>query len=470
MSEEMIKKQDSSYFATERIGKLIAKFAVPCVVSMLVNSLYNIVDQIFIGQGVGYLGNAATNVAFPLVTISLAIALLIGDGCAAYFSLKLGEGKNEEAARGVGNTITMLTIAGILFFIFGMLLLKPMLHLFGATETVFPYAEAYTRVIIIGLPFVLVGAGLNSVVRADGSPRFSMAAMIVGAIINTILDPIFIFIFGWGVSGAAFATILGQIATFVITMFYLVRFKNITLKKEYLKLKGKICKMVCSLGISSCVNQLAVTVVVIVTNNVLAYYGAMSPYGAEIPLSAIGIVMKVNQILMSILIGIGVGSQPIIGYNYGAQNYDRVKKTFFMSAGIATVFACIGFLLFQFCTQGIVNIFGQEDALYNDFALRTFRVFLAVCFLNGFQMVTSIFFQAIGKPLKATLISLSRQILFLIPLFIILPAFTGVTGALYAGPIADAMAFLLALVLVMFEMKHLNLLAKTGKLELETNE
>lgn len=228
--------------------------------------------------------------------------------------------------------------------------------------------------------------------------------------------------------------------------------------------------MVCSLGISSCVNQLAVTVVVIVTNNVLAYYGAMSPYGAEIPLSAIGIVMKVNQILMSILIGIGVGSQPIIGYNYGAQNYDRVKKTFFMSAGIATVFACIGFVLFQFCTQGIVNIFGQEDALYNDFALRTFRVFLSVCFLNGFQMVTSIFFQAIGKPLKATLISLSRQILFLIPLFIILPAFTGVTGALYAGPIADAMAFLLALILVMFEMKHLNLLAKTGKLELEINE
>ena len=357
----------------------------------------------------------------------------------------------------------MLALAGILFFIFGMLFLKPMLHLFGATETVFPYAEAYTHVIVGGLPFVLVGAGLNSVVRADGSPRFSMAAMIVGAIINTILDPIFIFIFGWGVSGAAFATILGQIATFVITMFYLVRFKNITLKSEYLRLKGKICKMVCSLGISSCVNQLAVTVVVIVTNNVLAYYGAMSPYGAEIPLSAIGIVMKVNQILMSILIGIGVGSQPIIGYNYGAQNYERVKKTFFMSAGIATVFACIGFVLFQFCTQGIVNIFGQEDALYNDFALRTFRVFLAVCFLNGFQMVTSIFFQAIGKPLKATLISLSRQILFLIPLFIILPIFTGVTGALYAGPIADAMAFLLALVLVMLEMKHLsNLIAQDG--------
>lgn len=450
------KSLHKSPFETENIGRLIAKFAIPCVISMLVNSLYNIVDQIFIGQGVGYLGNAATNVAFPLVTISLAFSLLIGDGCAAYFSLRLGAKDKESAALGVGNAITLSLIFGVLFLVVGQLFMDPLLHLFGSTETVLPYAQSYTRIILIGLPFVLIGTAMNSIIRADGSPKYAMISMITGAVINTVLDPIFIFVFKWGVAGAAFATILGQIVTAVISVCYIGRFKSIRFKPSLLRLKGSVSRTVMSFGASSFITQVAITLVIVVMNNSLAFYGAQSVYGAEIPLSALGIVMKVNQILMSLLLGLGVGSQPIIGYNYGAKNFRRVKKTYLISVSIASVCAIIGFVLFQFCTQGIVNIFGQEDALYNQFALKAFRVFLGVCFLNGFQVVSSIYFQATGRPVKAATLSLSRQILFLIPMILLLPRFFGVEGILFAGPVADGLAFVLAAIFILVEMRHLS--------------
>ena len=443
-------------FETENIGKLIMKFAIPCVISLVVNSLYNIVDQIFIGQGVGFLGNAATNMAFPLVTISMAFALLLGDGCAAYLSLKLGAGDRDSAARGVGNTLSMLGIAGLFFLIFGLVLMKPLLYLFGATEVVMPYAMSYTSVIIIGLPFVIMGTGLNSIIRADGSPKFAMVSMLVGAALNTILDPIFIFVFDMGVFGAAVATIIGQIATFCISFCYIKRFKNIQFTPELLKIKSSVAKTVMAFGASSFIIQMAITLVVIVMNNTLSYYGAMSVYGSEIPLSALGIVMKVNQILMSVLIGIAAGSQPIIGYNYGAGNYERVKKTYLISVSIATGCALIGFCMFIFFPQSIINVFGQEEALYNQFALKCFRIFLMMCALNGFQIVSSTFFQAIGKPVKAAALSLSRQILFLIPMLIVLPKIFGVEGALYSGPVADFAAFLLAAFFIAHEMRNLN--------------
>lgn len=446
----------SSPFETENIGRLIARFAIPCVISMLVNSLYNIVDQIFIGQGVGYLGNAATNVAFPLVTISLAFSLLIGDGCAAFFSLRLGAKDKESAAKGVGNAITLAVGFGVLFLVFGTLFMTPLLRLFGSTDTVLPYAQDYTRIILIGLPFVLIGTAMNSIIRADGSPKYAMISMITGAVINTVLDPIFIFVFKWGVAGAAFATILGQIATAIISVVYIFRFKSIHFKPSLLKLNGKISRTVMSFGASSFITQVAITLVVVVMNNSLAFYGAQSVYGAEIPLSALGIVMKVNQILMSLLLGLGVGSQPIIGYNYGAKNFKRVKKTYLISVSIASICAIIGFILFQFCTQGIVNIFGQEDALYNQFALKSFRSFLGLCFLNGFQVVSSIYFQATGRPIKAATLSLSRQVLFLIPMILLLPRFFGVEGILFAGPVADGLAFVLAAIFILLEMRHLN--------------
>ncbi len=440
---------------TEKIGKLIAKFAIPCIISMLVNSLYNIVDQIFIGQGVGYLGNAATNVTFPLVTISMAFALLIGDGAAAYFSLKLGAREPEKAARGAGTALTLLAAVGVFFFVFGLVFLQPLLKLFGATPENEQYAVDYASIILVGLPFSGLSIGLNSLIRADGSPRFAMVSMLSGAILNTILDPIFIFPLGMGVKGAAIATIIGQIVGFIISACYLTRFKSVHFHKGLFKPDFHVARTVVSFGVSSFITQMAVTVVVVVQNNSLTYYGALSQYGANIPLAALGIVMKVNQIVLSVMVGIAVGSQPIVGFNYGAKQFGRVRSTYRMSVMIACAFAAAATLAFQLVPQSIVNIFGQEDALYNEFAVKCFRIFLMFCVLNAFQTVSAIFFQAIGKPVKSALLSLSRQILFFVPAVLILPRIYALDGTLYAGPVADFLAFLLAGTFILAEMRHL---------------
>lgn len=436
----------------EPIGKLIGKFAIPCVISLIVNSLYNIVDQIFIGHGVGYLGNGATNIVFPITIITLAIALLIGDGGAAYLSLKLGEGKKIDAARGVGNAIILSIVLGIVLLVIGLIFLKPLLYLFGCTDVLYPYANEYGRVIVLGIPFVVVSTALNSIIRADGSPKYAMASMILGAVFNTILDPIFIFIFGWGVHGAAVATIIGQIASCVISLLYLRSFKSIAIRKEHLTLKLKSCKSVCSLGISSFITQAAIVVVMAVTNNLLTKYGAQSVYGAEIPITALGITMKVNQIMISILVGIAAGAQPIIGYNYGSKQIDRVKKTLKWTIISATIVTVICFLIFQFATQSVIDLFGSEEGLYNEFAIKCFRIFLLACVLNGFQTVASIFMQAIGKPVQSAILSLSRQIIVLVPAAFILSDIMGVEGVLWSGPVADVAAFILATVLLTLEM------------------
>lgn len=456
MNQEVQTGVQQNPLATEKVSKLIIKFGVPSVVAMLVNSLYNIVDQIFIGNGVGYLGNAATNVAFPMVTISLAIALLIGDGGAAYFSLKLGEGDKEKAAKGLGNMVTVSIIAGALFLILGLLFFNPLLGLFGATDKVLPYAQQYTQVIILGLPFMMISTALNASIRADSSPKFAMVSMLTGAVINTILDPIFIFVFKWGVAGAAWATIIGQIVGCIISLCYLGRFKNVKFQAKLMKLDWKTTRTFLSFGVSSFITQVAVTLVIIVSNNVLRIFGAQSVYGAEIPLSVFGIVMKVNQILMSFFVGLSVGGQPIIGFNYGARNFDRVKKTYLRLVTIATIIAVVGWIAFMFFPEYIVAVFGQGDALYQEFALKCFRLYLMFCFANGFQIVSSIYFQAIGKPIRSSILSLSRQILFLIPMLLILPIFFGVEGALYAGAVADAGAAVLAAAFIMYEMKRLD--------------
>lgn len=455
--EQINKKiKETNILGTEEIGKLIKKFAVPGVIAMLVNSLYNIVDQIFIGQGVGYLGNAATNVAFPVVTISLALALLIGNGAAAYYSLKLGENNKKRAQMGVGNAVTLMVVASIIIFVLALICIDPMLRLFGATEAVMPYAVEYTKVSIFGLPFVIVGVAMNSIIRADGSPKYAMYSMISGAVINTILNPIFIFGFNMGVAGSAFATVIGQFIVFVISILYIKKFKNIKFESKCLKLDLPVVKTMISFGASSFITQATITVVMIVMNNALVFYGAQSQYGSDIPLSALGIVMKVNQILMSILLGIATGAQPIQGYNYGAKKYDRVKETYVKSASIATVFAIVGFILFMVFPQYIINIFGDSDALYNEFAIMCFRIFLMLSFTTGFQVVSAIYFQAIGRPTTSSLLSLSRQMLFLVPLVLVLPHFFGITGILYAGPVADGASFLLTGILILNEMKSLN--------------
>lgn len=447
--------QTKSPFATEPVGRLIARFAIPCVISLLVNSLYNIVDQIFIGWGVGYLGNGATNVVFPITIVALALSLMIGDGGAAYLSLKLGEKDVENARRGVGNAIAMVVLVSVVLTAVFLVFLDPVLTLFGATDVLCPYALEYGFVIGLGLPFMMIPAAVNAMIRADGSPKYAMMSMVLGAVINTVFDPIFIFWFHMGVRGAAIATVMGQVATFIVSVVYLFRFKNFRISLGDLRLRRRTCLQVLSFGISSFITQIAITIVMALSNNLLASYGAQSVYGSEIPLTAMGIVMKVNQILISILVGISTGAQPIIGFNYGAKDYHRVRKAFDIALVASEIVAVIGFCIFQFAPMSVVSLFGSEDALYNEFAVRSFRTFLLLCPLTGFQTVAAIYLQAVGKPVKSAILSLSRQIIFFVPAALLLPRFLGVAGVLWTGPVADGLAFVLALGLILYERKQL---------------
>lgn len=448
-------EQTENILGTEKIGKLIRKFSIPCIISMLVNSLYNIVDQIFIGQGVGYLGNGATNVVFPLVMIGLAFSLLLGDGASAYLSLKLGEKKKKEAETGIGNGIMLSAIISILFCLITLAFLPQFLKLFGCTENLKEYAIAYGRIIAIGLPFSMIGTTLNSIIRADGSPKYSMVTMVSGAILNTILDPIFIFVFHKGVEGAAIATVISQILTFVLNMAYIKRFKSIKITKENLKLEANVCGKISTLGISSFITQMSFVCVMTAENNLLGKYGANSKYGAEIPITVLGIVMKINQILNSIIIGIAAGSQPIFGYNYGARKYDRVKKALKIVLGSSVIISTIAFILFQTIPDKLILVFGSGDENYMEFACLAFRTYLLLCIFNGIQIPSGIFFQAIGKSGKSAILSLSRQIVILIPAMIILSHIFGITGVLFAGPVADGLAFILATIFLIKEIRNL---------------
>ena len=439
----------------EKIGKLILKFSIPCIVSMLVNSLYNIVDQIFIGQGVGYLGNGATNVVFPLVMIGLAFSLMFGDGASAYLSLKLGEKKKKEAETGIGNGILLSTIVSIFFCIITLIFLPQFLKLFGCTDNLEDFAMTYGKIIAIGFPFSMIGTTLNSIIRADGSPKYAMFSMVTGAILNTILDPIFIFVFHKGVAGAAIATVISQVLTFALNVAYIKRFKSIKLSRESFKLKAGVCRKVSMLGISSFITQMSFVCVMTAENNLLGKYGANSKYGAEIPITVLGIVMKINQILNSIIIGIAAGSQPILGYNYGAKKYDRVKKTLKIVLGSSLVISAIAFILFQTIPDKLILIFGSGDAKYMEFACLAFRTYLLLCICNGVQIPSGIFFQAIGKSTKSAILSLSRQIVILIPAMIILSSIYGIIGVLSAGPVADGLAFVLAVILLVKETKSM---------------
>ena len=452
---EQAASEAHSPFATEPIGRLILKFAVPSVIALLVNSLYNIVDQIFIGWGVGYLGNGATNVVFPITIIALALSMMIGNGGAAYLSLKLGEGESESARKGVGNAVTLVVVVSILLAVVFLVFIDPILTLFGATDMLRDYALEYGWVIGLGLPFMMISAAINSMIRADGSPKYAMGSMVIGAILNVILDPVFIFIFHMGVRGAAIATVIGQVASFLVSVVYVPRFKTVRPNAAAFRLNVKTCGNIVTFGLSSFITQFAITIVMALTNNLLAIYGASSIYGAEIPLTATGIVMKVNQIMISILLGIATGTQPILGYNYGAKRYDRVKKALEISLIASEVISILAFLLFQFAPMSVVTLFGSEEGLYNEFAVKAFRIFLMLCPLTGFQTIAAVYLQAIGKPVKSAILSLARQIIFFVPAALILPTFLGVEGVLWTGPVADGLAFLLSLALLLYERHHL---------------
>ena len=448
-------EKEENILGYEKIGKLIRKFAIPCIISLLVNSLYNIVDQIFIGWGVGYLGNGATNVVFPLTMVCLAFALMFGDGGAAYLSLKLGEKKQKEAAKGVGNAITISIIVSILICVGYLIFLPQLLNLFGCTDNLREYALSYGGIIVLGLPFMMIGSTLNSIIRADGNPKYAMTSMVAGAILNIILDPIFIFPLNMGVQGAAIATVISQIVTFLMNIFYIKKFKSIKIGKEEFKPQAQVIRKVSALGISSFITQMSIVLVIAFENNLLGKYGAESKYGADIPITVLGIVMKISQILNSIIIGIAAGSQPILGYNYGAGKYDRVKKTLKYVLGLSVIISTIAFILFQTIPDKLISIFGSGNELYMDFACVAFRTYLMLVICNGVQIPSGIFFQAIGKSAKSAILSLSRQILFLIPAMVIFGSMFGLIGVLYAGPFADGLAFIISGTLIIVEMKHL---------------
>lgn len=444
---------EENILGTEKIGKLIKKFSIPCIISLLVNSLYNMVDQIFIGWGVGYLGNGATNVVFPLTMICLAFSLMFGDGSSAYLSLKLGEKKDKEAAKGVSNGVLLSVIVSVILCAITLIFLPQLLNVFGCTDNLREYALNYGYVIAIGLPFMMIGTTLNSIIRADGSPKYAMASMLTGAILNIILDPIFIFVFKMNVQGAAIATILSQFVTFIMNIMYIKKFKCIKIDRTSLKLSGNVCKKVSALGISSFITQMSFVVVIAIENNLLAKYGSMSKFGSEIPITVLGIVMKISQILNSIIIGIAAGSQPIFGYNYGAGKFDRVKKTLKIVLSTSLVISTVAFILFQTIPDKLISIFGSGDANYMEFACMSFRIYLMLCICNGVQIPSGIFFQAIGKSAKSAILSLSRQVLFLIPAMVILGNIFGLNGVLFSGPVADGLAFVIAVVLLVFELR-----------------
>lgn len=448
-------ENEENNLGKEKIGKLIRKFSIPCIISLLVNSLYNIVDQIFIGWGVGYLGNGATNVVFPLTMICLAFALMFGDGSSAYLSLKLGEKKKEEACKGVAHGIILSIITSILFCVTTLTFLPQILNLFGCTDLLRDFALPYGFIIAIGLPFMMIGTTLNSIIRADGNPKYAMISMVLGAILNIILDPIFIFVFKMGVEGAAIATVISQFLTFLINIVYIKKFKSVHLTKSAFKLKASVARKVSTLGISSFITQMSVVLVIAVENNLLGKYGSTSKFGSEIPITVLGIVMKISQILNSIIIGIAAGAQPILGYNYGAGKYDRVKQTLKIVLGLSLVISFIAFVLFQTIPDKLISIFGSGDANYMEFACLSFRIYLMLCICNGIQLPAGIFFQAIGKSVKSAVLSLSRQIVLLIPAMFILGSIFGITGILYAGPFADGLAFIIAAILLTLEVIHL---------------
>ena len=442
---------------TEKIGKLLIKFAIPCIISMVVNALYNIVDQIFIGWGVGYLGNGATNIVFPIVVICLAFSLMFGDGTSAYLSLRLGEKKQKEAEKGVGSGIIAGSIVSIILCAVVLIFLKQLLNLFGCTEALREYAIDYGFVIALGIPFMMIGTILNSIIRADGSPKYAMFSMLSGAILNIILDPIFIFDWGlnMGVKGAALATILSQFVTFLLNIIYIRKFKTVKLNRKNFVLDIKTALRIAKLGVSSFITQMAIVIIITVQNTIFREYGYLSKFGSEIPITVLGIVMKINQILSSIIIGIAVGIQPIVGYNYGARKFDRVKQSIKIVLILSVIVSIIAFILFQTIPEKLIGLFGSGDELYNEFACIAFRQFLLLTIFNGVQIASGIFFQAIGKSSKSAFLTLSRQILFFTPIAIILAKFFNIMGVIYAGPVSDGIAFIIAVILLVIEMKNL---------------
>ncbi len=453
----MENQNDNKYLGQEKVSKLLFQFSIPCILSLLISSLYNIVDQIFVGNSnVGYLGNAATTVVYPITIIAVAFAWCLGDGSAAYLSLCQGRNDTKNSHKSIGNSILVTFVISIIFMILGYLFMDKLLYGFGASDVTINLARDYFKIILLGMPFYMLSNSVNSVIRADGSPKFSMAATLLGAILNIILDPIFIFGFNLGIKGAAWATIIGQIASFILSIIYFFRTKTFKLNRDSFKMNFEVFSNVIKLGVSTFITQMSIVVISLVCNIMLAKYGALSKYGADIPIATIGICMKVFSIVINIVVGIVLGAQPILGYNYGAKKYERVKETFKLVIISSIIVGILSTIVFELCPEIIIKIFGTSDGLYMEFAINTFRIFLMLVTFTCLIKVISIFFQAVGEPLKSAVVSLCRDIVFFVPLVIILPKFMGVIGPLWAAPISDFIGILISGTLTLLFFKKLS--------------
>ncbi len=449
METQMVKNP----LGEERINKLLRSFAIPSIISMLVGSLYNIVDQFFIGQTVGELGNAATNIAFPLSTSCTAIALLFGIGGSSAFNIALGRGDKKRATRYMGNAAVMLFSLGVILCAITQIFLEPMLRFFGSPENVLGYSMTYTRITSFGFPFLILSIGGGHLIRADGRPKVTMLCNMTGAIINTILDAIFVFGLKWEMAGAALATVIGQFVSASMAVWFLSHCKTIKLSRLHLIVKWENVKRIIFLGMAPFSNQIAMMLVQIIMNKSLKYYGAMSVYGESIPIACSGIISKVNMVFMSFVIGISQGLQPIASFNYGAKKYARVKEAYIKAICCGAALAVTAFLLFQIFPRQIISVFGEGSDAYYTFAENYFHIFLFFTFVNFLQPITSNFFTAIGKPKVGSFLALTRQIIFLLPLIAIFPLFIGIDGIMYAGPIADFLAAVVVAIMVARELR-----------------
>ncbi|WP_405726376.1 MATE family efflux transporter [Anaerotignum sp.] len=445
-------EQKQNILGTEPIGRLLLQFSVPTALTLMVNTMYNIVDQIFIGHAAGINGVAATNVTFPVGIIAAALALMIGDGCAANISLSLGRKEEEEADRIFANAVVLLFAAGFLLAGLGLLFTEQLVVFCGASPAVVAESVKYMSITLLGQPFAMCNMAFTAIIRADGNPRYMMRSMMIGAGLNLILDPIFIFAFHWGIQGAALATIIGQIVSGCMALAYLPRYQHFHLKKENLSLRGRVVGNIFKLGFPSLCTQTASAATQIIMNNLMRKYGAMTIYGSEIAISCYGLMMKLYQISHAMFVGLASGASPIHGFNFGARQYERVRQTIKTAAKASIVISVIWFFIFQLGGGFLASLFVENEPLYRAFAVHCFRLYMAGFFVFGLPNVTASFFQAIGSPKKALVVSLSRQVFFLIPLALFLSSRFGLDGALGAAPGADALTFLLAFLLLRREI------------------
>ena len=460
----MENNEENKFLGTEKISKLLLKFSIPCILSLLISSLYNIVDQIFIGNSeLGYLGNAATSIVFPITIISVAFAWCFGDGSAAFLSLCQGRKDTQNAHKAIGNSIIINFIISIIFVLLGFIFMDKLLYLFGASDVTIGLSRDYFIIILSFIPIYMLGNVMNGIIRADGSPAFSMAATLIGAITNIVLDPVFIFGLKLGIKGAAWAIIIGQVLTAIVSIFYFIKkTKTFKISLDSFKINFKVFKNVIKLGISTFITQMSIVIISLVCNIMLYTFGAKSKFGADIPIAVMGICMKVFTIVINIIVGIILGAQPILGYNIGARKIKRVKETFKLVLISTIMVGLVSSIIFEFFPQVVIRVFGTESELYMEFAVLTFRIFLSLITFTCTIKMTSIFFQAVGEPTMEAIISLARDIVCFIPAVIILPQFMGVEGALWAAPVADFIGIIIVSILLVIFFKNLDKLSNSN--------